>query len=74
GTGLDVWEVIGAVKAARGSVPAAARYLELSPAQVRSAVRYYGAFTDEIDEWLAGQAAAAERERLAARRERAILG
>lgn len=74
GTGLDVWEVIGAVKAARGSVPAAARYLELSPAQVRSAVRYYGAFTDEIDEWLARQAAAAERERLAARRERAILG
>lgn len=73
GTGLDVWEVIGAVKAARGSVKAAAEYLELSPAQVRSAVRYYGDHTPEIDAWLARQAAAAERERLAARRERALL-
>jgi uncharacterized protein (DUF433 family) len=73
GTGLDVWEVIGAVKAARGSATSAGRYLELSPAQIRVAIRYYGSFTDEVDEWLARQEAAAEREREAAQRERVLL-
>jgi len=74
GTGLDVWEIIGSVKASRGSVAAAARYLELPPAQVRAAVRYYAAFPGEIDDMLARQAEAAAREEEAARRERAVLG
>lgn len=73
GTGLDVWEVIGTVKASRGSVASAARYLDLPPAQVRAAVRYYAAFSAEVDDLLARQATAAAREEEAARRERAAL-
>jgi uncharacterized protein (DUF433 family) len=74
GTGLDVWEVIATVKQNRGSVAAAARYLEHPEARIREAVRYYAAFPGEIDDWLVRQAEAAEREEAAARRERAILG
>jgi uncharacterized protein (DUF433 family) len=73
GTGLDVWQVIGIVKANRGSAAATASYLELPEGRIRDAVRYYAAFPGEIDEWLARQAAVAEREEAAARRERAIL-
>jgi uncharacterized protein (DUF433 family) len=74
GTGLDVWEVIGSVKASTGSIAGAARYLELAPAQVRAAVRYYAAFPAEVDDMLSRQADAAAREEEAARRERAALG
>jgi len=74
GTGLDVWQVIGIVKANRGSTAATVRYLEVAEGLVRDAVRYYAAFPDEIDAWLDLQAAAEEREEAAARRERAILG
>jgi len=73
GTGLDVWEVIATVKQNRGSVAAAARYLELPEGRLKEAVRYYAAFPSEVDDWLERQAAVAERERGAARRERAIL-
>jgi len=73
GTGLDVWEVIGSIKQSRGSVNAAARYHDLAPAQVRAAVRYYGAFKDEVDAILERQKAAAAREEEAARRERASI-
>jgi len=73
GTGLDVWEVIATVKQNRGSAGAAARYLELPEGRLREAVRYYAAFPREVDDWLERQAAVAERERGAARRERAIL-
>jgi uncharacterized protein (DUF433 family) len=74
GSGLDVWEVVDTVKQNRGSVDAAARYLELPASVVRSAVRYYAAFPDEIDDLLARRDAIAERERMTAERERAILG
>lgn len=74
GTGLDVWDAIITVKQNRGSVSAAARYHEIAESRIREAVRYYAAFPDEIDEWLARQEEAAEREAAAARRERAILG
>jgi uncharacterized protein (DUF433 family) len=73
GTGLDVWEVIGTVRQSRGSVTAAAKYLELAPAQVRSAVRYYAAFPAEVDDMLGRQARAAEQEEEAAHRERAAM-
>ncbi len=74
GTGLDVWELISTVRQNRGSADAAARYLELSPARVRSAVRYYAAFPEEIDDLIGRQEAIAEREMAAAERERAALG
>ena len=73
GTGLDVWEVIGTVKGSHGSIDTAARYLQVSPAQVRTAVRYYSDYDEEIDEWLERQEAAADRERQAAQRERELL-
>lgn len=73
GTGLDVWEVVATVKQARGSSTEAARYLEATPAQVRSATRYYAAFQGEIDDMLGRQAAASAREEQAADNERAIL-
>jgi uncharacterized protein (DUF433 family) len=74
GTGLDVWEIIGTIKQSQESQSAAAEYLELPPAQVRAAVRYYAAFPDEIDDVLARQEALAALELEASRRERAILG
>jgi uncharacterized protein (DUF433 family) len=74
GTGLDVWEVVDTVKQHRGSVDAAARYLEVPAATIRTAVRYYAAFPAEIDDMLRRRDAIAERERTAAERERAILG
>jgi uncharacterized protein (DUF433 family) len=74
GTGLDVWEVIATVKQSRGSQLAAGDYLELPPAQVRAAVRYYAAYQDEIDEFLAHRDAAATAEHESSLRERAILG
>jgi uncharacterized protein (DUF433 family) len=74
GAGLDVWEVVDTVKQNRGSLDAAARYLEVSNGTVRTAIRYYAAFPDEIDELLARRDAIAEREHAAAEAERAILG
>ncbi len=73
GTGLDVWEVIATIKQNRGSLKAAAAYLELPMSPMRSATRYYAAFPDEIDDILARRAAIAEREHLAAERERTIF-
>lgn len=73
GTGLDVWEVVATARQPGGSVEVAARYLELPVSAVRAAVRYYAAFTAEIDALLERQSAIAEREMSAAKRERAIL-
>ena len=56
------------------SATAAARYLELPANLVRSAVRYYAAYPQEIDELIDRQEAAAEREMAAAERERAAFG
>lgn len=73
GTGLDVWEVIATVKQPGGSAEAARHYLEVPVGAIRAAVRYYAAFTTEIDDLLDRQATIAERELAAAERERAIL-
>ena len=74
GTGLDVWEVISTIRQNRGSIDAASRYLEVPPGLVRSAVRYYAAFPDEIDDFIGRNEAMADREVAAAERERAALG
>lgn len=52
GTGLDVWEVVMAVKD-NGSPAEAAAYLEIEPRLVELAVRYYGGNREEIDDWIA---------------------
>lgn len=74
GTGLDVWEIVATVRQNRGSLVAASSYLDLPPSSVRAAIRYYAAFSDEVDDLLASQARAAEREQVAADRERLLLG
>ena len=59
GTGADVWEVIPTVRDNDGDVREAAAYLQMSPGLVQSAVTYYGASSEEIEEWIEGN----ERER-----------
>jgi uncharacterized protein (DUF433 family) len=52
GSGLDVWEVVKAVKDS-GSVEEAAAYLEVESRLVELAVRCYGSNREEIDDWIA---------------------
>jgi hypothetical protein len=44
--------VIAVVKYSDGDVAETASYLQLSLGLVQAAVAYYGAFVDEIDEWI----------------------
>ena len=52
GTGSDVWEVIATVKDNDGDIAQTAKHLHLSLGLVQAAVVYYGAFVDEIDDWI----------------------
>lgn len=61
GTGLDVWEVVRAVKEG-GSPAEAAAYLEIEPRLVEVAVRYYGSNREPIDDWIARVHEISERE------------
>lgn len=69
--GPDVWEVVGALNAIRNEEPALdgedlanelATVTGLSIARVNTALRYYAAYPDEIDERIANNADVAERE------------
>ena len=52
--GPDVWEVVAAVRASgmtgEDAVKSAAEWGSLTPRQVRTAIRYYSEYPDEIDE------------------------
>jgi uncharacterized protein (DUF433 family) len=52
GTGKDVWEVVATVRDNDGDLGEAARYLELPLGLVQAAVSYYGAYPDEINQWI----------------------
>jgi uncharacterized protein (DUF433 family) len=52
GTGKDVWEVIAAVRDNGGDAAETARYLEIPLGLVQGAITYYGAYRDEIDQWI----------------------
>jgi len=52
GTGMDVWQVIAIVRDNNGDARTAADYLEVPLGLVQAAVTYYGAYADEIDEWI----------------------
>jgi uncharacterized protein (DUF433 family) len=52
GTGKDVWEVIAAVRDNDADAAETARYLEIPLGLVQAAITYYGAYTDEIDQWV----------------------
>lgn len=51
--GPDVWELMATLKSGKAcgeeAIAATAELLSLTDSQVRTAVRYYGAFPDEID-------------------------
>lgn len=52
GTGKDVWEVITVVRDNDGDAAEAARYLEMPLGLVQAAITYYGAYPDEISQWI----------------------
>jgi uncharacterized protein (DUF433 family) len=52
GTGKDVWEVVAAVRDNGGDAAETARYLEIPLGLVQAAITYYGAYRDEIDQWI----------------------
>jgi uncharacterized protein (DUF433 family) len=75
GTRLDVAQVIDTLRQNDNSVDETADYLDISPVQVEAAIRYYAAYTDEVDRWIEQSRAIAEREReLWLRREQALGG
>lgn len=76
--GPDVWELIATLKAgeARGeqAIPATAELLDLTESQVRTAVRYYANFGEEIDRRIALSTLDADEAEAAWKREQAALG
>ncbi len=75
--GPDVWEVMATLKggAIRGekAIAATAELLDLTDLQVRTAVRYYGAYPEEIDERIRRNVEEADAAEAAWRREQAAL-
>lgn len=76
--GPDVWEIIGVLKGVSATGDAAvaetADYLGLTRGQVRTAVRYYADYADEIDDWIASNDEEASAAEAAWHREQAALG
>jgi uncharacterized protein (DUF433 family) len=72
-----VWEVVGALRNApeqgEARVAALAERLGLSEAKVRTAIRYYSEYPEEIDAWIAANDAEAQRLEPALARERELL-
>lgn len=75
--GPDVWEVISTVSGTNvkgdKAIAAAAEVLDLTSQQVRSAVRYYSEYREEIDERIRRNVEEAEAAEAAWRREQAAL-
>jgi hypothetical protein len=75
--GPDVWEVTATLKGgeARGeqAIVESAQLLDLTEQQVRTAVRYYGAYSDEIDERIRRNVEEADAAEAVWRREQAAL-
>jgi hypothetical protein len=75
--GPDVWEVMATIRMGDASgdaaIGAAAEILTISPSQVRVAVRYYGAYPDEIDERVRRNLDEADAAEAAWEREQAAL-
>ena len=75
--GPDIWELMATLKSgkARGeeAIFTTAELLNLTDSQVRTAVRYYGAFPDEIDRRIELNTEDADEVEAAWRREQAAL-
>lgn len=73
GTRLDVWHVVETVRASSGSIEEAAKYLGISSTSVKTCVRYYAEFRDEVDTWGDRMRSIADDEEAAWRREQEAL-
>ena len=73
GTHLDVAQIIETLRQNENSIEETAEYLDIPAAQVETAVRYYAAYRDEVDEWIEQSRAIAERERELWRRQQEAL-
>lgn len=62
GTRLDVAQLVETLRQNGNSVEETADYLDIPAEHVATALRYYAAYTEEIDAWVAQSRAAAERE------------
>ncbi len=75
--GPDIWELMATLKSgkARGeeAISATAELLNLTDSQVRTALHYYGAFTEEIDRRIALNTEDADEAEAAWKREQAAL-
>src|SRR3989442_9656986 len=70
---LDVAQIIETLRQNENSIEETADYLDIPAAQVETAVRYYAAYKDEVDEWIEQSRANAERERDLWRRQQDAL-
>lgn len=75
--GPDVWEIVSALRGApekgEALVPALAERLGIGESKIRVAIRYYGEYPEEIDDWIAANDAEAERLEAALARGRELL-
>lgn len=75
--GPDLWEVLTTLKSGKArreeAISATADLLSLTDSQVRTAVHYYGAFPEEVDDRIARNADEADEADEAWRREQAAL-
>jgi uncharacterized protein (DUF433 family) len=75
GSRLDVAQIVETLRQNDNSIEQVAEYLDLPPAQIEVAVRYYAANRDEVEAWIEESRAVAEREReLWLRRKEALAG
>jgi predicted transcriptional regulator len=76
--GPDVWQVVSLLRSleVRGdkAVAAAAEWLNLTDAEIRVALAYYGEFSDEIDRWIKENERAAERARRSLEKQHRVIG
>jgi uncharacterized protein (DUF433 family) len=73
GSRLDVAQIIQTLRNEGGSVEAAAKYLDLTPAQVRACIRYYADNEEEVRGFSERMDAENERLRASWEREQALL-
>lgn len=75
--GPDVWEIVSVARSApetgEALVSALAERLGVTESKIRLAIRYYGEYPAEIDDWIAANDAEAERLEAARARERELL-
>jgi hypothetical protein len=72
--GLDVWEVAETVADNAGNAAEASSYLGVPEHVVRTAMRYYAAYPDEIDAWVEANHEMADRELALYERQRRAFG